>query len=173
MTSNFFKEYNFEFQGYPDYQDVLPELERIIQTKAKGAFPLILALNEAVCNAAKYSTSGPLNAKIFINLKIICHNIIITISAKTIKFNALNYQKKLQKIASDKTAANKTWTDYVGIEPVSRGFWLMLSAVDYLIIKDDGNKVKLVFNTRSNIKQSKKVGDLVQKFIVEKDGVYL
>lgn len=165
-------EYSFSFRGYPEYQEYLPKIEKIIQSRTDQPFPLVLALNEAVCNAAKYSVAGPLNAEITVSMRIICSSIIIAVSARTIKFNALAYKKKLEKIAQDN--GNKVWTDYVGIDPVSRGFWIMLSAVDYLAIKDNGNVVKLFFNIdRLYDESSKKIAVLVRKFMVEKDGVYL
>lgn len=130
------------------------------------------ALEEAVCNAARYSIYKPEKAEILILVRQMAYDIAVTVISRTRPFDAIAYQKKLRSLAADPKYRDMDWGDYIGLTTASSGFWYMLTGVDYLYIDDDGQSITLSKNT---IKKSEivttKIGMLVPRFLVRKNGV--
>ena len=64
------------------------------------------------------------------------------------------------------------WGDYIGDRDVGRGFWYILSAVDYLFIDEFGDEITLVIRkTKSNLPEVNSLYYLIPKFLVMRNGV--
>ncbi len=91
--------HTYEIVGYDAYfVDVLPDLTEILSELTDENSYFIIAINEAVCNAAKYSVYGYEEAKIKIELIITNEDVTATVISKTKPFNALEYRNKLLKL---------------------------------------------------------------------------
>ncbi|MBP2629493.1 MAG: hypothetical protein H6Q70_121 [Firmicutes bacterium] len=168
--------FNYRFVGYEAYyQDVLPELQKkIFDALQDEDYHFILAVNEAVCNAARYALNGVQNAEIEIKLKTTEYDISATIRAKTHPFDVEHYRNELLKLLSNKELCNMEWGDYTADTEKSRGFWYMLTACDYLYMDDDGQEITLCARAPYDSKSfTTKIGHLVPRFFIKKNGVIL
>lgn len=168
--------HTYEIVGYDAYfSNVLPDLTEILsQELADENSYFLVAINEAVCNAAKYSVYGYEEAKIKIEFVVTKEDITVTVISKTKPFDALDYRNKLLKLKNDPKLKNLPWFDYTGLSTLSRGFWMMMMAVDYLYIDINGNKVSLNITLPYKTEEiTQTIGELVPKFFVEKDGVVI
>lgn len=132
------------------------------------------AVEEAVCNAGRYSIFGPEKAEITIIIRISATDVSVSVISPTRKFDAIAYQKKLQKLSESKQK-DMEWGDYIGLKPDSSGFWYMLTGVDYLLIDAEGQSITLSKNTTSHpeIPVTTKISCLVPRFLVRQNGVIL
>ena len=168
------KIYRYDLVGYDAYFDTaFPEIEAALKDvlgDEEGHF--LIAINEAVCNAAKYALDGDDKAAIKLELAITEDDVTASIACPTKHFDADRYRQDLQSLAANKQYRLLPWSDYTGVSARSRGFWLMLMAVDYLYIRHDGNSISL--NVSRPWRQdvvTKTIGELVPRFLVEKNGV--
>ncbi len=139
------KHISYHCNGYKEYLDVSKQLLHVfnpILPDPDARF--ILAVNEAALNAAKYSVYGVLSAQIYIDVHIDTHEVRVRIESQTQPFDAVQYKERLKKLAEDPNTMDLDWGDYTGVSDKSRGFWYMLSAVDYLIVEATGQHVTLV-----------------------------
>lgn len=104
----------------------------------------LLAVNEAALNAAKYSVYGVLSAQISIDIYFDSHEVRVRIKSQTQPFDVLQYRDRLRQLAEDPKTMHLDWGEYTGVSDKSRGFWYMLSAVDYLVIEATGQHITLV-----------------------------
>jgi len=167
--------FSYRFTGYAAYQDILPELQKkICENLCDDEFHYVMAVNEAVCNAARYCVDGLQNAEIEIELRIMQADIATTIRAKTKPFDVVLYRKQLLKLLEDKAICNMEWGDYTADTEKSRGFWYMLTACDYLYMADDGQEITLCAMTPYNPHElTTKIGNLIPRFFIKKNGVIL
>lgn len=167
-----FREYRF--QGYQNYEDVQTELCSVLEQYFGHQNPYFnIAINEAVCNAARYAIDGPANAKITIELRVMPNDISVSIHARTHPFDAERYQKKLRELLLDPSIRSLEWGDYTADTEKSRGFWYMLMACDYMYVDAKGQFVTL-FRTRNFQPDDiviTRIESLVPRFLVSKDGV--
>lgn len=165
--------YNYNIKGYDAYFDtVLPDLQEIFSQINADENYFIIAINEAVCNAAKYSIYGYDEAKINIEIVVTPEDVTATIASKTKPFDAMKYRDDLQKLKDNPTYKNMSWSDYTGLSVKSRGLWMMLMAVDYLCMDANGDKILLNISLPCRTEEvSRTIGELVPRFFVEKDGV--
>ena len=166
------RKYRYDVIGYDAYfEKAFPEIEAILYEvlhDEEGHF--LIAINEAVCNAAKYSIDGDDKAEINIEVAITPDDVGVSVACPTKHFDADRYRQDLRLLAESKK--HTSWSDYTGVSARSRGFWLMLMAVDYLCIRQDGNSIYL--NVSRPWRQdvvTKTIGDLVRRFFVKKNGV--
>ena len=159
--------------GYQNYEAIHDKLKKLFLDAFCGDNPyFILAVNEAVCNAARYSILGPTKAKITIRTEIGEADIRVKISSATTKFDAMAYQHRLRKLAADSKYKNMACGDYTSDTDMSRGFWYMLEAVDYLVIDSDGEDITLSARIPYDYQPlDPRIGYLVPKFFVRKNGV--
>lgn len=166
----------FEFSGLQNYEKIADKLFLMIEQVFgfKDEY-YQQAVEEAVCNAGRYSVYGPEQAKILINIRVAAYDIAVTIISKTHPFDALAYQKKLRSLANDTRYADMDWGDYVGLTTASSGFWYMLTGVDYLFIDSIGQSITLSKNTlrRAEMNVSTKISMLVPRFFVRDNGVII
>lgn len=167
--------YNYEIIGYEAYQNILPELQQKLDDLLKDEeYHYVLAVNEAVCNAARYSVFGPAAAQIKIKLQITDCDISLTVMSQTRPFHAMRYKEQLVRLLDDKNFADMDWGDYTADTEKSRGFWYMLSGCDYLYIAEDGQEITLSTRTPYDKKYfTAKIKDLVPRFFVKKNEVIL
>jgi len=163
----------YQFVGYEAYHDVLPELQKkICAVLHDEEFHYILALNEAVCNAAKYSMDGIQNANIEIKLKITKYDISTTIRSHTQAFDVNLYRDNLLKLIKNKEIYDMEWGDYTANTENSRGFWYMLTACDYLYMDSKSQDVTLCARVPYEPENfTTKIGNLVPRFFIRKNGV--
>lgn len=167
--------FHYNFTGYEAYQEVLPVLqEKICDVLQDDEYHFILAVNEAVCNAARYAVKGPSEAEIKIKLQITESDVTVTISSLTVPFDVVRYRENLLKLVENPDVSKMEWGDYTGDTDKSRGFWYMLTACDYLYMAEDGQQITLCARVPFNPnKFTTKIGDLVPRFYIEKNGVIL
>ena len=167
--------HTYEIVGYDAYfVDVLPDLTEILSELTEDNSYFIIAVNEAVCNAAKYSVYGYEEAKIKIELVITGEDITVTVISKTKPFDAIDYRNKLLKINEDPKLKDMPWSEYTGISDRSRGFWMMLMAVDYLYIDANSDKISLNISLpHKKAEVTLTIGELIPRFFIEKDGVVI
>lgn len=169
-----FSTHTYEFVGYQNYEKTQKKIETLLFDAFEAEnYRFLMAVNEAVCNAARYSIYRPQNARITIEVRIMNYDVAAKVSSATSPFRASEYQKKLRRILDDKNACEMEWGDYLGFQLASRGFFYMLSAVDYLYVDEKGQHVTLCAKTPYDPSQpySTKIGDIIPKFLVSKNGV--
>ena len=159
--------------GYQNYEAIHDKLKKLFLDSFGADNPyFILAVNEAVCNAARYSVYGPTKAKITIQTEIAESDLRVKVSSETSPFDALAYQKRLKKLAADPKYQNMDCGDYTADTVMSRGFWYMLEAVDYLVIDADGDDITLSARLPYDYQPlDARIGYLAPKFYVRKNGV--
>lgn len=133
------------------------------------------AVEEAVENAGRYSVDGPFKARICIKARLTDTDAAVTVLSKTTPFDALAYQKKLQRLLENPETRNMSWGDYVGTSLESSGFWYMLTGCDYLYVEANGQSVTLVksFLHPSDEESVTRISALVPRFLVKRNGVIL
>ena len=136
--------YRYQFTGYPAYQEYRQEIkDRILKATEDDDLNYYIAVNEAVCNAARYGIAGPLKTEIAITLKIEVDNLQTEITSSTWPFNFIAYRQKLRTLAANEKTQNMDWPDSLGEAASGRGIWLMLAACSYLLIEKDGRSIQL------------------------------
>lgn len=165
--------YKFSFTGYQNYYQVENEIGELLARAFKHNNPrFIIAMNEAICNAAMYSICGIMSAAIEINIRLTDYDIAVNVQSTTNIFDTKKYQANLQTIAKDPVIAAMDWGDYMADKDNGRGIWYMLTAVDYLYFDTLGQSITLVTHTDSKIiNTSTKIGELVPRFLVNEGGV--
>lgn len=165
--------YSYDIVGYDDYFiSVLPDLQEILSKAIPVENYFIIAVNEAVCNAAKYSIYGHEEAKINIEIVVTPEDLTVTVKSKTKPFDAIKYRDDLRKLKENSSYQDMPWSEYTGLSAKSRGFWMMLMAVDYLYMDANGEKISLNVSLPYRSEEAlRTIGELVPRFFVEKDGV--
>lgn len=126
-----------------------------------------IAVEEAVCNAARYSLDGVKRGIISLWLRITDTDLSLTVCSRTHFFDALSYQQELKALAADPRYANMDWGDYVGLSAMGCGIWYMLTAVDYLCMDHKGQYVLLSKSLCSLDRTvTTKIGALVPRFFI-------
>lgn len=137
--------YVYRFIGYPAYQQYRQEIkDRITKATEDKELSYYIAVNEAVCNAARYGLAGPLETEIEIKLKIEEDNLQTQITSKSRSFDFITYRQQLRNLAASARTQKVDWRDYLDDEtPSGRGIWLMLTACNYLCIEKEGQHILL------------------------------
>ena len=164
--------YMYTAHGYDDYYDrILLPLEKNISKKMRyGSDIYIIAISEAVCNAAKYAKAGPESVNINIKLRITMDDITTIIAADTKHFDVEHFRTHLRQLADDEIIGNMEWGDYCQEVSHGRGIWYMLMAVDYLIFDTSGKEVSLC-TSRSLKMPVKLISRLVPRLLLKKNEV--
>lgn len=169
--------FSFDCIGYDQYYEkILPEIEAIVEKNASDSDSdgyIIIALNEAVCNAAKYALDGAENVEIHIDITVNEDDIRLNIKAATEHWNAEEYRNQLKKLSDDEYWGDKDWGDYTNNSNKSRGIWLMLTGCEYMYFSSYGQDVTLFFSTHTKTKKvTYNIRDLVHRFFIQnEDGV--
>ena len=132
------------------------------------------ALNEAVCNAARYAKEG--NDSVQINLKIELEGsgIKTTIESKTIPVDMLVYRDKLKCFSMSPDHKGKNWQEAWKNQLSGRGFWLMLSACDYIFVERFGQRV--VLHTPKTFQKGliqHQMDEIISRFFIDDKGMIL
>lgn len=163
----------YKFVGYTEYEEKIVDklISKIRENIGENPY-FEIAVNEAVVNAAKYSIFGIDEAEITIIVRITLTDVAVIIKSITRPFSADHYRQQLYQLMVDDEIKELPWGDYTADTEKSRGFWYMLTACEYLIIKDDGNEVTLCIRRDSPSNElDTKIKQLVPKFLIQKDGV--
>lgn len=168
--------HQFKFTGYQNYCEVEKDIEKLFRRAFERDNPsFTIAVNEAMCNAARYSIYGITTAPIEITVRLSGYDIAVTVKSITEVFDTQKYQAELQELAKDPAICNMEWGDYLADNDASRGIWYMLTAVDYLYFDTLGQSVTLATRTdgKSDMfnEPNTKIGALVPKFLVNEGGV--
>lgn len=164
----------FNFIGYQNYEEHRLEIKRLVNEATKDEdMRYYLAINEAVCNAAKYSIDGMFNAAIKVRIRVESHCIATCVSSKTINFDADNYHKKLLALLENNHVRNLDWGDYTHDDVSGRGFWYMMAACDYILVDQKGQSVILHTSLPAEHYDRNHIGQLVSRFHVKNGGVII
>ena len=157
------------------YDEVMPWLETLYDRYLQdedGHY--LIAVNEAVCNAAKYANDGPALAPIDIEVVITPgQDISVSVRSDTQPFNVEMFRDNMRKLAADDSPwKDREWCDYTGSTERSRGYWLMLMSVSYLYIRSDGKEVTLYADIPFQKEHvTRKISDIVPRLLLMKNGV--
>lgn len=164
---------NFSFKGYQNYEPIQESLDELLKDIfGKENLPFLIAINEAVLNAAKYSVYGLREADIHISVRILTDEVRVTVASETHPFDAVKYRERLQSLLVDEVTAALDWGDYIGDSDAGRGFWYILTAVDYLYIDEKGQEITLVARIPMTVlPEVKRLDYLIPKFYVRQNGV--
>lgn len=167
------RELNYKFIGYQNYEPVQIKLEEVFEKAfiRKNSY-FNMAVSEAVVNAARYGAAGFAETEVMINVRVTEKDITVKVSSNNIPFDAKSYQRQLRELANDPKYSRLDWGDYTGTTALSRGFWYMLQAVEYLVVAEDGAYVEL--STKVPYDESRldtSISFLVPKFLVDSGGV--
>ena len=166
--------YVFIFTGYDNYYEtIMPQLERILcRVLEDKEEHFLIAISEAVCNAACYATAGPEQAKIQIQLVISDGDVKATVQSDTQPFDFEHFRKDLRALAEDPLTAGMEWGDYTSDSPQSRGYWIMLMACDYITVDVSGKSVMLCARTPFHSCHIRKtIRNLVPRLYLNRNGV--
>lgn len=166
----------FDLVGYEEYEKIFDDLQSTIFEKMQSPnYYFLSAITEAVLNAALYSEDGLKKTKIRINLNVSPDDIKVCVCSlsKPTFFDAKAYQKKLLELYKDPVLKELKWGEYTRCSEQSRGFWLMLTGVDYLVMDYLGRHISLCARVPFEAGSiSLKIEDLVPKFyVMDKNGV--
>lgn len=164
--------YEFQFQGWESYKDeieaqVAPVITKTIQDENKH---FLKAIHEAVRNAAAYGRAAE---KTWIVLRLLINDkdVKVQIKADNQPFDVRRFQQRLQRLAKDEHFGQMDWQDYVRNEK-GRGFWKMLSAVEYLCMDVSGKMLTLCAKRPFKPQHiQSRIRILVSRFYLEKNGV--
>lgn len=163
----------FRFRGYQNYEETQTKLRELFKKHFQyDDIFFMLAVNEAVCNAARYAKAGAYEVDVDINVEISETDLSVTVKANTMPSNAKDIQSRLRKLAENPKWRSKDWGDYTQLTEMSRGFWYMLQACDYVLVESDLSLVKI--SARIPYKEhemNRTIGFLVPKFFVRTRGV--
>lgn len=104
----------------------------------------LLAVNEAVCNAARYAKVGYECVRIYIDVEVAPDSLRTTVTADTLPFDVRGFYKKMVELGKDEDIASEEWGDYTGDSDKSRGFWMMLMSCRTVDLDVNGKSVTLV-----------------------------
>lgn len=127
------------------YDEVMPWLETLFDRYLQdedGHY--LIAVNEAVCNAARYAKAGYECVRIYIDVEVTPDSLRTTVTADTLPFDVQGFYKKMIALGKDESIASKEWGDYTGNSDKSRGFWMMLMSCRSVDIDVNGKAVTLV-----------------------------
>lgn len=165
---------HYHIIGYDAYfEQVLPELQKIVEEVLLDKDDnFLIAVNEAVCNAAKYANDGVNEAPIDIEIVITSEDVSVSVFSDTRPFNVEMFRDNMRKLANDPAWCDKEWCDYTGDTERSRGYWLMLMSVSYLYIRADGKEVTLCADIPFKKEHvTRKISDIVPRLLLMKNGV--
>lgn len=133
----------YKFEGHSNYRKYQPEIRELVLSASNDSeLRFYFAINEAVCNAARYARAGHRNAPICIKLKLEPYSMSAIIIGETVSFDANGYLGKMQELAAGKYK-DMDWGDYTHDSIGGRGFFYMLEACDFVTISSNGNIVTL------------------------------
>lgn len=115
-----FSTHTYEFTGYQNYEKTQKKIETLLTDAFEAEnYRFLMAVNEAVCNAARYSLYKPQKARITIEVRVMNYDVAVKVSSPTSPFRAEEYQKKLRRILDDKKVREMEWGDYLGFQLAS------------------------------------------------------
>lgn len=160
----------YKFIGLDGFTPIAEELyEKLTEFFVFRNEPFEIAIEEAVCNAGRYSVYGVEKAKIVIKVRLTDIDVTVQVISKTKPFDTTARQKELRKLAADSRYADMEWGDYVGSTTQGCGIWYMLTAVDYLCIDARGQCIALSKSKEKN-ELITKIGALAPRFLVKQGG---
>lgn len=167
--------YEYEFLGMDGYMDHIEEikaiLQKALQTEDMGYY---MAINEAVCNAARYALAGPEIALITVRIRVDPKGIKTTVKSITKEVDMMYYREKLRKYAANKDFKGKDWQDVWEGKDAGRGFWLMLSSCDYIFVDRYGQYIELhTPRPYSEADSPFQIEKIVSRFFIDDQGMIL
>lgn len=165
--------HQFSFCGLARFPAIRKRLSKLLDDAFHyHDYSFFQAIEEAVENAARYSTEGFEKAPILIKVRLMPTDAAVSIYSSTQPFDALAYQKKLRRLAADPKASQQEWGDYLGMSTASSGFFYMLTGCDYLYLDRNGQNITLVKRIKNKEEtEITKIGLLVPRFLVKHNGV--
>lgn len=168
------KQYTFSWTGYDAYYDsIMPAIEPILCDALEDPEEhYLIAVNEAICNAARYALDGPEQAKIHLQILMNTTDIKTSISSVTTPWDAISFRQHLRSLADSPETGRLDWGDYTGTTAMSRGYWIMLMACDYIVTDSHGQRITLCARRPFRSWHVRKtIQNLVPRLYLEKKGV--
>lgn len=167
--------YRYNFIGCDGYQDCCFEIKQIFKQNLDVVnLNYYFAVNEAVCNAARYAKEGNDNVKVHLKIEIESTGIKTTIESKTIPVDMLAYRNKLKNFSMNPEHQGQTWQEAWKDQLSGRGFWLMLSACDYIFVDRYGQRV--VLHTPKAFQKGLiqyQMEEIISRFFIDDKGMIL
>lgn len=146
----------YHFTGHSNYRNYQPEIKELItNTSLDSEMSFYIAVNEAVCNAAKYAVKGHREADITISLKLDNYSMTAIVIGNTKPFDTAMFLSKMKKLAEGE-CKDMEWGDYTHDNIGGRGFFYMLEACDYVTLSPNGNVVMLHCSLPITLEQKKR-----------------
>ena len=168
------KSKTYDFEGYTAFFDtgIMNRISDSLDRYGDGTM-YMTSIVEAVSNASKFSVQGEEKAHIRLSIKTTADDIITTVSSETRSFDVAAFHRSLKQLAEDHETGAKEWGEYLGLKETSRGFWYMLTGVEYLFVDTETSEVTLVARIPfpPAEEHSLKIRDLVSRFYTKKGGI--
>ena len=166
---------HYHSRGYEEFlTEVLPSIKCTLdKTLGDEEERFGIAILKAVQNAAMHARDGADKARLDIDLVTTDTDISVTVRADTEKVDVLEYRRKLGRMARDEKIGEMDWRDFVR-SSCSRCYFTMLMAVECLYVDVTGKSITLCVARPYRLESiSRKIKDMVPRFMLEKNGVIL
>jgi hypothetical protein len=167
--------YKYNFIGCDGYQDCCFEIRKIFKQYLEvHNLNYYFAVNEAVCNAARYAKAGNAMAPIRIKIELEATGIKTTVESETFPAEMLDYREKLRGFSINTEYKGKTWQEVWKDQLSGRGFWLMLSACDYIVVEKHGQRV-ILHTPKADQKGlvQYQMDEIISRFFIDDQGMIL
>lgn len=166
--------HQFRCFGLDGYAEIQEEIYGILyRSFFYNDHAFMAAIDAAIVNAAAYTAER--SSCILIRLRIMTHDIAVTVTAETREFNACAFRQTLKMLTDDPAIKELDWSAYAGQKNSGTGIWRMLTGCAYLYMDARGQSVTMV--ARRSLPPDDmietRIGFLVPRFFVKKEGVIL
>ena len=119
----------------------------------------LLSINEAVCNAARYTTTNIKTCKINIQIYIDNKLIKVKISSDTHPTSAKDLKRELSKLKNE-----VSWSKCLKYELRGKGFWIMLEGTDNIYVDETMQSILLIKILNKQYYRYNNLSELLSKF---------
>lgn len=177
MTSkNFYPiNYTYIFKSHDEYYEaVCPQLTKVFDEYLADDKDehFHIAIDEMICNAVRYAVPGK-QLEITMNIRIWDDSISCSVKSDTQPWDAAALQKRLRSLNDNENVREMDWGEYIGADAVrGRGVFLILMTAEYFIVNPASRSATII--CRRPFKYnfvSKKIKNIVQRFLIENEGV--
>lgn len=167
--------HQFQCSGLDEYAEMQEQIYGILyRSFFYNDHTFLEAIEAAVANATEYSI-GEHSSPILITLRIMTHDIAVTVTAATKEFDVCAFRQTLKRLSDDPAIREMDWSAYAKQKNSGAGIWRMLTGCAYLYMDAHGQSVTMV--ARRSMQPDDiietRIGTLVPRFFVKKDGVIL
>lgn len=125
------------FDGFEKYQSVMDLVVKNVSQV--GSIRFLLAVNEAICNALRYSDEGPDLSKVKVRFRCNERALIVNVRSDNHGFDVSTYLERLRNINNP----NDCWSKLKN-QTRGRGIWIMATGSKKVIFNKSGNEITLI-----------------------------